>query len=84
MLYSTVSSPFYAEMYGTLHLGSIKSVTTFTMVFATAVTPVAMGWMIDAGISMDSMALAGMAYTLAASGLAAIATFRYIERNNSS
>lgn len=80
--YSTVSSPFYADMYGTLHLGSIKSVTTFTMVFATAVTPVAMGWMIDAGVSINAMALGGLGYTLAASGLAGVAAFRYIGRTH--
>ena len=45
--YSTLSSPFFSEMYGTLHLGSIKSLTTAAMVLATAVTPVAMGWLID-------------------------------------
>ncbi len=69
-IYSTLSSPFFAEMYGTLHLGSIKSVTTSAMVFATAVTPVAMGWLIDGGVSIESMALGGTVYTLLASGSA--------------
>jgi MFS family permease len=69
-VYSTMSSPFFAEMYGTLHLGSIKSVTTSAMVFATAITPVAMGWLIDEGVSMEAMALGGAAYILLASGCA--------------
>jgi len=69
-VYSTLSSPFYAEMYGTLHLGSIKSVTTATMVLATAVTPALMGVLIDGGISIEQMALAGAAYTVLASVLA--------------
>ena len=69
-IYSTMSSPFCAEMYGTLHLGSIKSVTTSAMVFATAVAPVAMGWLIDDGVSMEAMALGGAAYVLLASGSA--------------
>ena len=68
--YSTLSSPFYAEMYGTLHLGSIKSVTTAAMVFASAIAPVIMGWMIDDGVSMDMMALMGVAYVVVATGLA--------------
>lgn len=68
--YSTLSSPFYAEMYGTLHLGSIKSLTTATMVFATAIAPVLMGALIDAGVSMEQMAIAGGLYTLAAAGMA--------------
>lgn len=69
-VYSTLSSPFFAEMYGTLHLGSIKSLTTSAMVFATAIAPVAMGWLIDEGVSMEAMALGGAAYTLIASGCA--------------
>ena len=65
--YSTLSSPFYAEMYGSLHLGSIKSLATAAMVFSSAIAPVFMGWMIDAGVSMDTMALASVAYVLLAS-----------------
>jgi MFS family permease len=64
--YSTVSSPFYAEMYGSLHLGSIKSLATAAMVFSSAIAPVLMGWMIDAGVSIDTMALVSVAYVLLA------------------
>jgi MFS family permease len=65
--YSTLSSPFFAEMYGSLHLGSIKSLATASMVFSSAIAPVLMGWMIDAGVSMNSMALASAVYVLLAS-----------------
>lgn len=68
--YSTLSSPFYSEMYGTLHLGAIKSFTAATMVFATAVAPLAMGWLIDLGVGLDAMALIAVGYTLLASLLA--------------
>ena len=71
--YSTLSSPFYSEMYGTRHLGSIKSLTSSAMVFATAIAPVVMGWLIDAGVSMNTMAMGGAAYTLLASGCAFVA-----------
>ncbi|MDA8752699.1 MFS transporter [Halieaceae bacterium] len=71
--YSTVASPFYAERYGTLHLGSIKSLTTALMVFSSALSPVAMGWGIDAGISMETMAVWGLFYVLGASLLARLA-----------
>jgi hypothetical protein len=57
-------------MYGTLHLGSIKSLTTSVMVFATAIAPVAMGWLIDDGVSIEAMALGGAVYTILASGCA--------------
>lgn len=69
-MYSTLSSPFYAEMYGTLHLGAIKSLTTATMVFATAIAPALMGVLIDNGVSMEQMAVAGGAYTVVAATLA--------------
>ncbi|MFT6052954.1 MAG: MFS family permease [Halioglobus sp.] len=69
-VYSTLASPFFAEMYGTLHLGSIKSLTTSVMVFATAIAPVAMGWLIDRGVSIEAMALGGAVYTILASGCA--------------
>jgi MFS family permease len=65
--YATLSSPFYAEMYGSLHLGSIKSLATAAMVFSSAIAPVLMGWMIDAGVSMDTMALVSVAYVFLAS-----------------
>ncbi|MEP5568363.1 MAG: MFS transporter [Halioglobus sp.] len=82
-IYSTMSSPFFSEMYGTLHLGSIKSLTTAAMVFATAIAPVVMGWLIDRGVSMDSMALGGAAYTFAASALAFYALNRRRRSNYS-
>ena len=41
--YATLSSPFFAEKYGTLHMGAIKSVTTAAMVFSSAIAPVLMG-----------------------------------------
>ncbi|MEP5764246.1 MAG: MFS transporter [Halieaceae bacterium] len=71
--YATVSSPFFAEMYGTLHLGSIKSVTTAAMVFASAIAPVLMGWLIDDGVSMEAMALGSVVYLVIAAGLAGLA-----------
>ena len=76
-VYSTLSSPFFAEMYGTLHLGSIKSVTTSAMVFASAIAPVAMGGLIDDGVSMEAMALGGAAYIVLASGSAVAGVRRH-------
>ena len=75
-IYATTSAPFFADMYGTRHLGSIKSLSMAAMVFASAITPVLMGWLIDAEVSMSTMAWAGALYTLLASGLAAIAAHK--------
>lgn len=78
-IYSTISSPFFSEMYGTLHLGSIKSVTTAAMVFASAIAPVLMGLLIDVGVSMESMAIASACYIVFASLLAGIAVRRKLQ-----
>jgi MFS family permease len=75
-IYSTISSPFFSEMYGTLHLGSIKSVTTAAMVFASAIAPVLMGLLIDVGVSLEAMAIGSAFYIVIASVLAAIAVRR--------
>ncbi len=74
--YATLSSPFFAEKYGTLHLGSIKSVTTAAMVFSSAIAPVLMGWLIDAGVSIESQAWGSVAYVAVATVLARIASRR--------
>ncbi len=51
---------FWPEFYGTRHLGAIRSVSTALMVFATAIGPLATGYMIDAGIDYNDQ-LRGMA-----------------------
>ncbi|MEZ5535566.1 MAG: MFS transporter [Thiolinea sp.] len=72
-LYTTLTAPFFSEKYGNKHLGSIKSLSTSVMVFASAVSPVIMGWLIDRGVSMDAMALGSVGYISVASGMAAYA-----------
>ena len=74
--YATLSSPFFAEKYGTLHLGAIKSVTAAAMVFSSAIAPVLMGWLIDAGVSMEAQALGAAAYVVLAVALAWVARER--------
>ena len=77
--YATLSSPFFAEKYGTLHMGAIKSVTTAAMVFSSAIAPVLMGWLIDAGISMETQAWGAVGYVLLAATLAWTASQRTLK-----
>jgi len=64
---TTISGALWAEIYGVTHLGAIKALTVAFMVFATALSPAMLGWMIDGGISVSSI-LGGMAlYSVAAS-----------------
>jgi sugar phosphate permease len=67
---STVTAPFWSEMYGNQHLGAIKSLGAAAMVFCTAVSPIVMGWQIDIGTSMDTLAIVAALYILLTSGLA--------------
>ena len=67
---STVVAPFWAEMYGTRHLGAIKSLGTAAMVFCTALSPVVIGWQIDLGISMETLAIGAAVYVFLTSALA--------------
>ena len=46
------TSALWAEIYGTDHLGAIRSVVSVAMVFASAFGPVIVGWAFDADISM--------------------------------
>lgn len=49
---STVPSAFWAEMFGTRHLGSIKAMATAIMVLGSALGPGITGVLIDFGISL--------------------------------
>ena len=67
---STVSAPFWSEMYGNKHLGSIKSLATSSMVFCTALSPVMLGWYIDKGTSINTLAIISAAFVFLTSLLA--------------
>lgn len=62
-LQNTISTPFLAEQYGNQFLGSIKSMMSAVMVFVSALSPAAMGWMIDRGVTLEQQARFGVFYT---------------------
>ncbi len=55
----------WAEVYGVRHLGAIRAMVTAILVFGTAGSPVTMGWLIDAGVSMETIAWLCCAYAVA-------------------
>ncbi len=69
----TISAPFFAERYGSKNLGAIKSLGTFMMVMMSAISPAILGWSIDRGVSMDSLAIAGAVYVAITSSMAFVA-----------
>ncbi len=66
----TVVSPFWAEMYGVKHLGSIKSLAAAVMIFASALSPPAYGILFDANVSVATIGLGNVAFVVVASLLA--------------
>lgn len=61
-----VGGLLWPELYGTKHLGAIRSLSTSLMVFSTALAPVTFGALIDAGVSAEGIALISLAYAMAA------------------
>ncbi|MEL6677830.1 MAG: MFS transporter [Pseudomonadota bacterium] len=64
-----LSGAYWAEVYGTRHLGSIRAVATAVMVFASAVGPGVTGVLIDAGVDFRTQLLAMAAFTFAMCGV---------------
>jgi len=60
-----VLSALWAEMYGTDHLGAIRSVVAALIVVSTAIAPGLIGWLFDQGVSFDSQLAVMAVYTLA-------------------
>lgn len=63
---STIQGALWAELYGTRHLGAIRSLATSGMVFASALSPGLMGLLMDAGVTLERQFLALAAYCFAA------------------
>ena len=70
---AALAAPFLADRYGNKYFGSIKSLGTFSMVFMSALSPVFMGWLIDKGISMNTIAFGFSIYAFIVVALAYLA-----------
>ena len=60
-----VASALWVEVYGTAHIGAVRAMVAALGVFASALSPVAMGLLIDVGVSVEAMALGSGAYCAA-------------------
>ncbi|MEM9221687.1 MAG: MFS transporter [Pseudomonadota bacterium] len=63
----TLMGALWPTLYGTRWIGSVKSIFSALMVFATAAGPGVTGWVIDLGINFPEQALTMSAYCLAIS-----------------
>lgn len=62
----TLLGALWAELFGTRHLGAIRSVAVAAQVLATALAPGLIGLLLDFGIGLDGQYLAMSLYTFAA------------------
>ncbi len=53
----TISGALWAEIYGIAHLGAVRALVQALMLISVALAPAAMGWLIDRGISMETIAV---------------------------
>lgn len=74
--YATTSNAFWAEFYGTAHLGSIKSVGMAVMVLGSAIGPGLTGALIDFGMSLETQYLWVSGYFLIAAALMGLGVVR--------
>jgi hypothetical protein len=61
-----VVTAMWAEVYGVGHLGAIRALATSLSVVASALAPASLGWLIDAGVSMEAIAFGAAVYLGAA------------------
>jgi len=72
-----ITGALWAEAYGTTHLGSIRSLHHALMVFSTALSPAAMGLLMDGGVSLESIALLCVGWVVAGSVLMGLSARRF-------
>ncbi len=73
----TSLTSLWAEIYGVLHFGAIRSLATSVSVFSSALGPVAMGALMDASVSVEDICALMALYCLAATGLLMVALRGY-------
>ena len=59
---ATIVSTVWAELYGVLHLGSIRAMVAGIQVISSALGPAVFGWLIDGGISIEVVSIFCGAY----------------------
>jgi MFS family permease len=63
---STIQGALWAELFGTEHLGAIRSLAMAVVVFASALSPALIGILMDAGIALETQLLAMAVYCFVA------------------
>lgn len=75
-LSGTLVGSLWPELYGTRHLGAIRSLVQAAMVLSTAAAPVLVGVLLDIGVTLATVALGLLAWVVLASAVAGYAANR--------
>lgn len=73
---ATLPGAFWAEYYGTRHLGAIKATAGAVMILGSAVGPGVSGWLIDAGIAFPDQMIGMAVFFVVAGALGTIGVTR--------
>jgi MFS family permease len=73
---ATLPAAFWAEFYGSAHLGAIKAMATAIMVLGSAIGPGVTGLLIDAGVDFDQQMLGITVYFVIASAMVGVGISR--------
>ncbi len=60
----TLMTTLWPELYGIRYLGSVRAMVSSIMVIATALSPALFGWIIDAGLGFDVIAVGSAFYAV--------------------
>ncbi len=74
---NTLPNAFWAEFYGTNHIGSIKAMATALMVLGSAIGPGITGILIDTGVGLETQFIGIAMYFLLVTALTWIGIHRY-------
>ena len=74
---STLPNAFWADAYGTAHIGSIKAMATAVMVLGSALGPFLTGMLIDFGVGLETQYVGVAIYFLFTTGLLYHGVTRY-------
>ncbi|MEZ6186936.1 MAG: MFS transporter [Planctomycetota bacterium] len=77
---ANVTGAMWADVYGVLHLGAIRSMATAVAVFATSLSPILLGVLFDTGLTVSTVCWLLGGYVAGAIVLVALASLTLLRR----
>ena len=74
---ATLPAAFWADTYGTAHIGAIKALATAVMVLGSAIGPGVTGYLIDIGVGIETQFIAVAGFFVLTAAIVSFAVMRY-------